>query len=39
LLNDLDAPAGVVHQMLGDERLAQSLDAGFFNETLAGVAL
>ena len=39
LLDHLNAAAGVIRQMFGDERLAESLDPGLINHALAGVPL
>jgi hypothetical protein len=38
LLDDLDAAAGIVGEVFGNERFAQRLDAGLFDETLPRIA-
>jgi hypothetical protein len=38
LFDNVDTATGVVHEMLGDERLAQALDAGFLDRILARIA-
>lgn len=39
LFDNFDAAARVVHQVFGNERLAERLDPTLFNDTLAGVSL
>jgi hypothetical protein len=39
LPDDLDAAAGVVHQVLWNERFAQRLDAGFVDQTMGRIAI